>query len=98
MYFEGDMILNEEQKCIYLQNGTNVSTYNGLIDEKYRWPGKTVVYQISRDFTNDQRRKLQEVIQIMDQHSCVRFVERTEQTNYVNIIVSEYRKFYENKL
>lgn len=45
-YFEGDMILTEEQMLALSSRGFGK---NGLIDVTKRWPNKTVVYYFQPD-------------------------------------------------
>lgn len=44
-YFEGDLELTREQQKELL-----FQSRNGIKSEKYRWPGKTILYKISKDF------------------------------------------------
>lgn len=46
-FFEGDLELTEDQQRELFQP---TQSRNGIRSEKYRWPGKTVLYKISREF------------------------------------------------
>lgn len=82
-YFEGDMMLSEEQlEAIFSP------ARNGLISTKYRWPKKTVPYQLSMDHTKEQRDYIELALKTIESVSCVKFVRRTNQWNYVDVTVS----------
>lgn len=46
-FFEGDLELTEDQQRELFQPA---QSRNGIRSEKYRWPEKTVLYKISREF------------------------------------------------
>lgn len=76
------MILNQDQlKAI--ASPTSSSLKNGLIDQKYRWPNKTVPYQLSSAHTKEQQDYIEEALRQLEAVSCVKFVRRTNETNYV---------------
>lgn len=86
-HFEGDMILNREQMLI-LTAPSMPSPRNGLILEKYRWPNKTLIYQLSPDHTNEQNNYIKTALKTIESISRVKFVERTNEEHYVKLFVS----------
>lgn len=81
------MILNREQMLI-LTSPPTPSARNGLILEKYRWPNKTLVYQLSPDHTEEQNHYIKIALKTIESVSCVKFVERTNEEHYVKVFVS----------
>lgn len=61
---------------------------NGLISTKYRWPNKTVPYQLSMNHTQDQRNYIERSLKTIESNSCVKFVRHTNETDYIEITVS----------
>ncbi|XP_042874384.1 zinc metalloproteinase nas-14-like [Penaeus japonicus] len=60
---------------------------NGLVDEKYRWPDATVIYEIAGDFTTDELATIQEAMNTYYDltDGCILFKERTNEDDYVRI-------------
>lgn len=77
------MILTEEQ-----QEGLYGRTRNGLILTKYRWPNKTVPYELSSNHTKEQRDYIEKALRTIESVSCVKFVRRTNEVDYVEMKVS----------
>lgn len=88
-HFEGDMILNEDQLEAILS-----SNRNGLIETKYRWPNNTIPYQLSSNHTEAQQNYIELGLRTIEAISCVKFVRRTNEENFVNITVSNQKKVY----
>lgn len=59
-----------------------------LITTKYRWPNKTVPYQFSMDHTSEQRNHIEMALKIIESVSCVKFIRRTNETDYIEITAS----------
>lgn len=78
--FEGDMILTEEQMRV-------INDVNGVMDPKYLWPDKRFVYELDRNITNNQTLIIKEAMDKIEEVSCVSFVERTTEEDYVAITV-----------
>ncbi|CAG0904413.1 unnamed protein product [Cyprideis torosa] len=61
----------------------------GAMDFNYwsgsRWPGNTVAYTISSVFSYDERTRIKNAIQEFESRTCLKFVERTTQNDYINI-------------
>jgi Astacin (Peptidase family M12A) len=72
-YLEGDMIQTQKQGR------------NGMIEDIYHWPYGIVPYVINGTFDDQQKGVLQEAFEAYHQHTCVRFVERTNENDYIYI-------------
>lgn len=67
----------------------NVSL-NGLINPFYRWPNKRrVPYELSAAHTLQQRRFIEFCLRVLSRMSCVRFVRRTTENDYIQLTVSD---------
>lgn len=82
-YVEGDMILTEEQMDTLYSPARN-----GLISKSYHWPNKTVYYQLSEKHSQDQRDYIELALRKMESVSCLKFIRRTNQKEYIAITVS----------
>lgn len=81
-HFEGDIILNSEQWNIIRGQRT------GLLDNKYRWTNREVPYIISsKDFNAEQAAAIRQALDAIESVTCLRFVVRTTQTDYVSVTV-----------
>ena len=52
----------------------------------YHWPNSIMYYTIDAAFTSDERAVIAAGFQHMEDNTCIRFVERTDQVDYVDII------------
>lgn len=82
-YFEGDMILTEEEIDELLSPARN-----GLILKAYRWPNKTLPYRLTYEHTKEQRDYIELALRKIETVSCVKFVRQTNQMEYIEITVS----------
>lgn len=82
-YFQGDMILDDEQ-----MDDLFSPARNGLVDTKYRWPNKTLIYQLTDRHTKEQNAFIEEALKTLESVSCVRFKRRTHEQEYVQLTVS----------
>ncbi|XP_055534236.1 zinc metalloproteinase nas-13-like isoform X2 [Wyeomyia smithii] len=79
-YFQGDIILTAAQEDTLKTGKTS------LIGATYRWPSNTVYYTIDTNaFTLFQLNSIKSALQQIMLISCVKFVERTTQTDYVKV-------------
>lgn len=83
-YFQGDMMLREEQFNII---SAKTSLRNGLLAATYRWPNKTVPYKLNTQHTDQQNSLFEFALKGIESESCVNFVRRTNETDYVEITV-----------
>lgn len=77
------MILNAEQQ-------EAITSRNGIIDTKYRWPNKTLVYQMSANHTKEQQLYIKMAHWAIESVSCIKFVPRTNESKYVYYQVCSY--------
>lgn len=83
-YFEGDMILTQEQIDLLYNNGGR----NGLRDSKFRWPLHEVPYDFDfYKFTQLEISIIMDSMKFLQMVSCVKFVEVTYQTDFLWISV-----------
>lgn len=61
---------------------------NGIIDDYYHWPNKTVPYQLSDEHTKEQNDYIELALRTIESVSCVKFVRRTNEYDYVEVTVS----------
>lgn len=59
----------------------------GLIDVNMRWPNKVVPYVLSDVFSNEQKSHIEAGLRELERVSCLSFVERTDEVNYVRVNV-----------
>ncbi|XP_061401153.1 seminal metalloprotease 1-like [Musca vetustissima] len=72
-FVEGDMILD-------------INLRNGLRDKVYKWPNNTVYYKFQTKFDEAHHNHILRGMKIIEDVSCIRFEEATENTpHYVNI-------------
>lgn len=79
----GDVLLSKVQL-----NDLLIETRNGLISSKYRWPNGIIPYQLDMDYTNEQRDFIELALKTIESVSCVKFVRRTDELDYVDVTVS----------
>lgn len=77
------MVLNEKQLDEIIS-----PVRNGLILTRWRWPNKTVPYIRSPTFTKDQQIMIDRALKSIESVSCIKFVERTDEPDFIQIIVS----------
>jgi len=75
-FAEGDMQLTDEQQLM-LEQGPKGR--NGLIDATKRWPNNLVIYQISEDFDATHKEAIQRGIKTLEDNTCLKFREATEE-------------------
>lgn len=65
----------------------------GLIDTMYRWPNATLPYTIADGYFNAaQIEHLEYGLRIISNVSCIRFVHRTNEENYVEVTVIRMKR------
>lgn len=83
-YTEGDMRLTEEQIDDLFSPARN-----GLIKTKYRWPNKTVPYELNINHSKEQNEQIELALKTIESVSCMRFIKRTTEKDYIDIMVIE---------
>lgn len=75
-YIEGDILIPQ----------TSVILKNGLLSRSSRWPNGIVPYEIGGDFRERQLKVIQNAIKEYHKKTCIRFVPRTTETDYISIV------------
>lgn len=82
-YFEGDILFDEE---------TNDKAI-------FQWPHATVIYEISEQFSRQEKRAIRRAMTILSKVSCIKFRRRTYEHAYVKFGVSLfYEEFSQFKI
>lgn len=91
--YQGDMVLSAKQKLVL--NGMDRT---GLIDVNMRWPNKVVPYVLSEVLNDAQKNYIEAALRELERVSCLTFVPRTDEVNYVRVNVRlSYRMFFKDK-
>lgn len=86
-YFEGDMILTDDQEAAIFGDR------NAMLDRKYRWPNATIPYNLSDHHSDEQNKIIVKAMKQIEKVSCIRFRERTNESDYVQFEVCIYDLF-----
>lgn len=62
---------------------------NGLVFTKYRWPNKTLPYVLPKNLSKPQKIQTKLALKTLESVSCVKFVERTNEEDYVEVEVCQ---------
>lgn len=76
------MILSEKQ-----ERALKGMERTGLIDVNMRWPNKVVPYLVSEVFNDEQIAQIRAGLDELERVSCLTFVPRTDEVNYVRVNV-----------
>lgn len=79
--FEGDIELTDSQT-------DSLKKRTGLISHTYRWTNNIVPYVLN-DQTDEQKAFIREALDEMEAALCLKFIVRTTEKNYVNVISTE---------
>lgn len=82
--FQGDIILTKQQEDELFGLGRT-----GMVNENYRWPNNTVFYEISSAFEQNRVDAIELGLRRIEEVTCIRFVKRTDEVNYVYVTVSD---------
>lgn len=70
------------------QLGEILGNRNVLKGHNYRWINKTVPYVLSKNHTKRQNRRILKAMATIEQISCIKFVPRSDEADYVQFQVS----------
>lgn len=88
-YFEGDILVDRNSSRFFpLLFG------NSLEDKSRKWQNRTVPYLLSSNHTESENQLIETVLREFESISCLRFIPRTNQTDYVQVTVSKFECFY----
>ena len=57
-------------------------------EERRMWTDNTVPYEISTEFTEGEQQVIEEAIAVWSRETCVRFIEKTTELDYIRFITS----------
>lgn len=77
------MILSDEQ-----MDAISPYNRNGLIESNWRWPDKVIPYQLSNEHSKRENDMIEEALKRIESVSCVKFKRRTNEKDYIQLIVS----------
>nr|QNH72382.1 toxin candidate TRINITY_DN22557_c0_g2_i1 [Pachycerianthus borealis] len=83
--FEGDIVMDESLRSLVLGEDTK---RDAVIDQKYLWPRGRVPY-VLKGLDNDVLKSFYEAIQDYNTHTCIRFVPRVFETDYLYIFPNQ---------
>ncbi|XP_061398643.1 zinc metalloproteinase nas-4-like [Musca vetustissima] len=75
-YLEGDILMPQ----------SSVILKNGLVSTATRWPNGVVPYEIGAQFKRRELQMIHNAIQEYHQRTCIRFVPRTNEKDYISIV------------
>ena len=81
--FEGDIVLTPAQEDAIFRKRT------GVINQVYRWSHNIVPYTLEDVMSEAQRTAVREALDEMEASLCLKFVERTDQTDYVRVTITD---------
>ncbi|XP_065060849.1 zinc metalloproteinase nas-15-like isoform X2 [Rhopilema esculentum] len=84
--FEGDIVLTDKTKQV-VEGEAN--TFDAVASAARKWPGGVVPFVFDRYFDNYRRQVVQQAIDEFNKHTCVKFVPRTNERNYVRFMVGQ---------
>lgn len=76
-------LLTEQYHAMY----TNIAPYNTIKSDAYKWPGKVVYYRMCATHDEWKREKIRIAMNAIEKVTCVRFIPRTNQRDYVEFTV-----------
>lgn len=82
--YQGDIILSFGQKELLTEARTNRV---GIALDRYHWPNKTVPYAFVAVFNDAQLAHIELGIRELTASTCIKFVPRTTEPNYIRFTV-----------
>lgn len=67
-------------------NAPRVKRFNGCVEAKCRWPNKTIPFKFDPKFNKDQLKQLEKSIHYIQNSTCLRFIERTTQKDFLKFV------------
>ncbi|EFX88792.1 hypothetical protein DAPPUDRAFT_311166 [Daphnia pulex] len=85
--FEGDIVgvLNRETAAVTGRQKLGTKMHNAVVDVTLTWPSGTIPYVLSASFGRYERSVIAKAILEFHNQTCIRFVPRTNQDDYLNI-------------
>ncbi|XP_069938204.1 zinc metalloproteinase nas-4-like [Cherax quadricarinatus] len=85
-YFEGDIMVSSEEELSQIIQGDPQRQLSAISNSQKVWPNAVIPYVISNEFTSSERCKIARAIDEFQSRTCLRFVPRTTQEDYVFIL------------
>lgn len=60
---------------------------NGLINLERRWPNNIVPYTLVAEINDAHRTLIEKSLRLIEDISCIRFIVRTDEVDYVEVMV-----------
>lgn len=89
--FEGDMVLTSDQKA-----ATMNPSRNGLKNIFKRWDNGIVPYSFDSKLSTDQKNMIMEALKVIESISCIKFIPRIRERDYVRVVVIHHLFPYHN--
>jgi len=86
---DGDIMVEMDMKMSkarYNKEYKGIIDFKGLVDEDYRWTNNIIPYQIDGIFQQWQRDAIMAAMEEWERMTCIKFVPRTHQANYIYIM------------
>lgn len=93
------MVLTKEQLNMVQGVMDKIVDRTGLIAENYRWPEKTVpIVLADGHFDAEQEAYVYKALRTIESVSCLLFVNRTIEENYVQLTVIDLNVYHPNRV
>ncbi|GAB0099068.1 hypothetical protein DMENIID0001_148910 [Sergentomyia squamirostris] len=89
-YHEGDMMLTYSQQIEFKNINKN---WTGTLESKYQWPNKTIAFDFEGTWYTEETQRFYYAIMDIAAKTCIKFVRRTNQTNYIMVTTAESNCF-----
>ncbi|XP_040565608.1 hatching enzyme 1.2 [Lepeophtheirus salmonis] len=85
-------ILTPDMECVLVfdeYDASSITTNTFIGGRRNLWPENEVPYEISADFTTDQRKIIMDSMNYISDKTCIRFTRRRKQFNYLRIYTGD---------
>jgi len=83
--FEGDIKLDPETASVV----DGVNTFDAVVSERRKWPGARVPYIFASNYDAKRKAAVKEAIAEYNKYTCIRFVPRKNERNYIKFIIDD---------
>ncbi|KAK8405834.1 hypothetical protein O3P69_001955 [Scylla paramamosain] len=85
-YFQGDIMIDTRDHLAQILMGDPVGQYSATSNRQLLWPGGKIYYVISSSYTSSERQIIARAMTELSQKTCLSFVPRTSQRDYIHIL------------
>ncbi|XP_066973579.1 hatching enzyme 1.2-like [Macrobrachium rosenbergii] len=85
-FFEGDIMVQSEDVLYQILEGDPKGQNSAVKNPRLLWPDGVIPYVISSSFSSNHRALIARAMQEYHDRTCVRFVPRTTQSDYIHIL------------